>query len=120
MGLNVYLTRKSWLSYDQGKTYTEQEEDIYDANITHNLNKMAGEAEIYDWLWRPEEHGITTASQLIEPLSVGFEELKSKPEHYAQFNSPNGWGMYDHFVSFVEKYLEACIENPEATITASR
>ena len=47
MSLDVYLTRKKWISYDAGKTLTEENETIYDANITHNLGKMAEEAGIY-------------------------------------------------------------------------
>ena len=27
---------------------------VFDANITHNLGKMAGEAGIYEALWHPE------------------------------------------------------------------
>lgn len=48
MSLDVYLNRKKWISYDAGKTFTEENETIYDANITHNLGKMAGEAGIYN------------------------------------------------------------------------
>ena len=50
MSLDVYLIRKRWISYDEGKTNTEEEETVYDANITHNLGKMAGEAGIYEAL----------------------------------------------------------------------
>ena len=35
MSLDVYLTRKKWISYDAGKTLTEEDETVYDANITH-------------------------------------------------------------------------------------
>ena len=107
MSLDVYLT-------DVRPT------EVYWANITHNLNKMAMEAGIYEALWRPEEINITKASELIEPLTVGLEKLKADPEHYAKFNAPNGWGMYEHFVPFVEKYLEACKENPDAEVNVSR
>ena len=94
--------------------------EVYWANITHNLGKMAGEAGIYEALWRPEEIGITKAGQLIEPLQAGLAKLKADPAHYEQFNAPNGWGLYKHFVPFVEKYLAACEENPDATVRVSR
>lgn len=94
--------------------------EVYSANITHNLGKMAREAGIYEALWRPEEIGITKAEQLIKPLEEGLALLKREPEHFAQFNAPNGWGMYEHFVPFVEQYLEACRENPDADVSASR
>lgn len=94
--------------------------EVYSRNITHNLNKMAMEAGIYQHLWRPEELGITVAKDLIEPLALGLDKLKADPEHYKKFNSPNGWGMYEHFVPFVEDYLEACRANPDATVEISR
>ena len=79
--------------------------EVYSSNITHNLGEMAAEAGIYDCLWRPETKGISKAEQLIEPLEKGLAELKERPEHYQQFNASNGWGIYPHFVEFVEKYL---------------
>lgn len=93
---------------------------IYWANITHNLNTMAQKAGIYKELWRPDEIGITKAHQLIEPLTQGLKKLKKSPAKYKKFNSPNGWGTYEHFVPFVEKYLQACIDNPEADVEVDR
>lgn len=29
--------------------------ELFEANITHNLNKMAKEVGIYEYLWRPDE-----------------------------------------------------------------
>lgn len=107
MSLDVYLERV-------------QPVEVYSANITHNLNKMAEAAGIYEYLWRPDEIGITTAAQLIGPLEAGLALLKSDPERFEAYNSPNGWGLYKHFVPFVEKYLEACKEYPDATVTVSR
>ena len=107
MSLDVYLT-------------ATRPTDVYSANITHNLNKMAEAAGIYEALWRPEEIGITQAGQLIEPLSIGLEKLKADPMYYSQFNASNGWGMYEHFVPFVEKYLEACQANPDAQVSVWR
>ena len=120
MSLDVYLTRQKMVSYDKGKTFLEEEETVYDANITHNLGKMAREADIYKALWLPEELNITKAKDLIPLLEKGFADLKNRPEYFKKFNSPNGWGMYEHFLPFVEKYLNACIEYKEADVYASR
>ena len=95
-------------------------ENVYSANITHNLGVMAKEAGIYQHLWRPEELHIWRAEELIEPLSMGLALLISDPERFKKLNSPNGWGMYEHFVPFVSKYLAACVANPDATVEASR
>lgn len=93
---------------------------VYEANITHNLNKMADAASIYKHLWRPEEIGVTKAKEIIDQLNSGLIELVMNPEKYEAFNSPNGWGMYEHFIYFCAKYLEACKKYPEATISVSR
>jgi len=94
--------------------------DCFSANITHNLNKMADEAGVYEHLWRPDEIGITKAKELIEPLRNGLHELKSNPEKYKAFNPVNGWGSYDGLVKFVSDYLNACYEYPDADVSVSR
>lgn len=93
---------------------------LYSANITHNLVEMASEAGIYKHLWRPEEIGITKAAELIKPLKSGILLMKAEPERFRRLNSKNGWGIYDHFVPFVEEYLAACEKNPTANIRVSR
>ncbi len=107
MSLDVYLT------------LPEENEEVYWANITHNLNKMAMEAGIYMELWHPDEIGITKASQLIDPLSKGLELMESDPDRFHNFDPPNGWGDYDGLVSFIERYLSACRRNPEANVRTS-
>lgn len=104
------------LSYEEdGNTIT-----VYDANITHNLGKMADAAGIYEALWRPEEKNWTQARDIIPVVEEGLKRLKEQPDHFKQFNAANGWGLYEHFVPFVERYLEACKQYPSATVTVSR
>ena len=102
-----------------GSRYQEVEE-LFEANITHNLGKMARKAGIYHYLWRPEEIDITFAKELIDPLTLGIEELKENPDTYKKLNPKNGWGSYGGLVEWVERYLEACKENPDALINVSR
>ncbi len=94
--------------------------EVYESNITHNLGRMADEAGIYQHLWRPEEIGVTKAEQLVEPLTNGLALLKSDPERFRAFNAKNGWGVYENFIPFIEQYLNACRENPDATVRVSR
>ena len=93
---------------------------IYDRNITHNLNRMAGAAGIYAHLWRPDEIGVTKAAQLVEPLRAGLAKLLAEPDHFRTFNPANGWGDYEELVAFVQEYLSACEENPDADVSVSR
>jgi len=89
-------------------------------NITHNLGAMASEAGIYRALWRPEENGFEKAGQIIDTLRAGLADLKARPGHFEQFNAPNGWGKYKHFVPFVENVLAVCEAYPNAKIEVSR
>jgi len=119
MSLDVSLNIKRRISYDEGKTYTEDEEEVYESNITHNLTDMAEQAGIYESLWHPEKIGATKAKDIIEPLDKGLADLKARPEYFEKFNASNGWGTYKHFVPFVRDYLNACKEYPDATIEVS-
>ena len=93
---------------------------VFDANITHNLGKMADAAGVYYACWRPEEIGCKYASDIIPILTKGIVDMKARPDYYRQFEPENKWGTYDDFVPWLEKYLAACIENPDAEIEASR
>ena len=112
---------------------------FYEGNITHNLTKMADEAGLYEALWRPyklksnytifenkdleyqfEKDNPVFAKEIIEKLVLGLLKLKSEPEYFKKFNPENGWGTYEGLVTFVENYLKACGENPEAIIKISR
>lgn len=107
---------------DPVKLQSQQYEtdEVYSANITHNLGKMAEEVKIYKYLWRPDELGITKAKELIEPLREGLHKLKLEPDKYREFNPDNGWGTYEVLVKFVENYLNACYNYPNAEVSVSR
>jgi len=122
MSLDIYLRSGKKIAQECchcGSKYKTEEEGYW-ANITHNLGQMADAAGIYEALWRPEELKIKKAKKLIPLLEEGLRKLKEDPEKYKKFNSPNGWGMYEHFVPFVENYLNACKENPESIVSVSR
>lgn len=107
MSLGVYLTNEAGT-------------ELYSGNITHNLGTMASEAGIYKCLWRPDEHGITHARQIVEPLAAGVTLLAAHKARFEQFNAPNGWGLWEHFLPFCANYLQACRDNPGALVRVSR
>ena len=107
MSLDVYLTDATG-------------NELYSRNITHNLGQMAREAGIYECLWRPDEHGMTHARQIIEPLAAGVALLATHKRRFEAFNSPNGWGIWAHFVPVCMDYLQACRDFPDALVHASR
>lgn len=124
MSLDVYLIWKEIeeeCTCDCWHTHMKtRRQYLYDSNITHNLGKMAEAVGIYKALWRPEEIGCIYAKDIIPLLEGWLKNLKRAPVKYSKYNSENGWWTYVNFVPFVEKYLEACKEYPEAKIEVSR
>jgi hypothetical protein len=140
MSLDVTLYRNYHVTYDGGKTLEPQRECLYTDNITHNLGKMADAAGLYEALWRPyrlkegynipendyqaeykfEEDNPVKAHEIIEIIEKGLADMIARPVYYKTFNSSNGWGIYKHFIPFIEKYLEALKEYPEAFVECSR
>ena len=128
-GINVQEIRDKISNLYEKKRVIQEEieqlEDEYDdaklasINITHNLNNMAKAVGLYEVLWRPEEIGITCASQMIPLLEKGIKELEADPGKYKAFNAPNGYGNYDNFVNFCRSALNWCREYPDAIIEAS-
>lgn len=118
MSLDVYLRDKQKACAHCGRG--DEEHEGFSDNITHNLSEMADHAGIYLVLWRPEEIGATKANHIIEPLKAGLALLKSDPDKFKKFSPDNGWGTYEGFVDFVERYLKACEDKPNSEIEVSR
>lgn len=124
-GRKKQISREEWDKIYPGREPVvfhgeDETNDVYSANITHNLGQMARAAGIYLHLWHPDEIGVVKASQLIDPLRETLAALRSDPERFKAHNPPNRWGNYEQFVEFVADYLRACEENPEATVRVSR
>lgn len=109
MSLDVYL-----MGGTSGETV------LFEANITHNLSKMAQAAGLYEYLWRPEEVGIEKAADLIDVLSRGYMRMWQKREQLEEHSPENGWGSFEGLVRFVGKYRDACIEFPDAKVEVWR
>ena len=122
MSLDVYLTSPTTTKCPNcgHEIILEDAHEVYSSNITHNLGAMADAAGIYEHLWSPDEIGIKTASELIAPLTEGLKRMKDDPAFYKKFNASNGWGLYEHFIPWIEEYLQACIEHPNAEIRVSK
>lgn len=145
MSLTAYLIEKkhgekSLCDACEHKHKGDVTEYLYRASITHNLGQMAEKAGIFEALWRPhrlrsdynirqadftaedefEASVIIRAKEIIPYLEKGLADLKARPTYYEQFNSPNGWGLYKHFVPFVEGYLNACKQYPDAIVEVLR
>lgn len=131
----IEIANRDNSQFDESQ-YTEY---LYETNITHNLTEMADACGLYEVLWKPyvthveykscddldhhcnqEKELIVRSIDITDKVSAGLKILKSDPVRFKKYNSPNGWGMYKHFVPFVENYLKALKEYPKAIIKVSR
>lgn len=142
MGLDIYIKFKTprsenyFLShpytYDRLSeadlsNYTKETE--WSSNITHNLVEMAShipvtygktQTTLYKVVWRPEELGITTTTQVYRPLLEGIGYMIRNRLDLLQYNPENGWGDYNGFLKFLLNYKQAIEDYPECEIEASR
>lgn len=149
MSLDVYLESGTHVCPGCGHEHAcDQPSGIYTANITHNLNKMADAAGLYDALWHPalivagpevakqirdlegqrqwsdadasRVQFMAKARDLVEPLRVGLARLRGDPQRFEALNPASGWGDYAGLVRFTSDYLAACEKHPESTVRVSR
>jgi hypothetical protein len=68
-----------------------------------------------------EQYGkLVYGRHLVPLLRDGIAKLKADPETYRKLEPENKWGTYDKFIPWLEKYLEACEQYPDARVVVSR
>ena len=80
-----------------------RQEYPYSSRINCDLNEIANEAGIYDYLFNPETSGINSAKQLIKHLKKAIKTLQNNGTHSA-------------IIDWLKTYLNACIKFPEAKV----
>ena len=95
---------------------------VWHENITHNLGAMArnvptGKLALYDYLWRPKEHGFRSVSEEYRKgIAKGLTYLKNHKEELLRFEPPvdsetgKRWGNYDQFMSFCTSLAQCLSE----------
>ena len=120
----------------QIKVIEYETDEVWHENITHNMNKMAhqvpvGEHTLYEYLWRPDEIGIThiTREYAIAVFN-GLMFLKEHKEDLLPFEpsidpkTGTRWGSYDLLVDFCASLVDAIMSidyvNEEYELYADR
>lgn len=126
MGLDVYLEDDT-VNMVEGACHAcgcmqlqEMRTEYFHEKITHNLVNMANSCGLYDVMWRPEENGIQTASQMIPFLREGVRSLQEDATVHMNYEPTNGFGTYDYLLKFVRLYLEACEKFPTSKVRVER
>jgi hypothetical protein len=57
---------------------------------------------------------------VFEALEAGLDSMKKNQDFYKRYNPKNGWGSYDNFIPWVERYISACKQYPDATVNVWR
>lgn len=115
------ITREEWNKRFPDRepvvlNHEEETNEVFYANITHNLGTMAQHLGIYECLWRPDENGYKKAHEIIYPLEQAIALMENSPDFYKQFDAKNSWGTYDQFLPWLKNLLKACEENQDADI----
>ena len=97
----------------------DEEDTVFEQNITSNLAPMWRKAGIYLSEWGYSKRPEDTAAVFIEPLETAVTAMRADPETYRALNPPNGWGDYEGALQFLEDLLSAAKANPEARIYVS-
>jgi len=101
------------------KVFEYETNDVWHENITHNMNKMAGQVPIgehtlYEYLWRPDEIGITHITrEYAVAVFNGLMYMKEHKKDLLPFEPPinpetgTRWGSYHLLVEFCTSLVNA-------------
>lgn len=104
------------MSYDidlrETCAHCKHEQRTEQFNITYNLSPMISEALGCGL----RDLNGKEASEIEALLEKGVLDMRARPNHYAEFNPPNGWGTYDGLLLVFTKLLSLVREHPNAKV----
>lgn len=89
-------------------------------SIGGGLWRMAEQGGFYGYVWRPEEMGVTKASQMAVHLRRAIAWMESHRGDAPMFSGMGGPGSHAELLQSLREYLAACEEFPDADIEVSR
>ena len=113
MSLDIWLGQH----VDYGGPDGPEFHEVFSANITHNLSRMWRQAGVHEALYESEGK---TAADIWPVVAAGVEYMRANREACEKHNAPNGWGLYEHALPWLERLAEACRKYPRATVRVSR
>lgn len=92
-------------------------DNIYSGNYTHNVAKMWRRSGVYDALYNSEGK---LAKDILPVLANGYEHMKENPSEYEELNPPNKWGSYEGALDYLKEVMDACRKYPNSKIAISK
>lgn len=87
----------------------------FNTNITYNLSKMFTTAFNTGEYWLDELEG-RKGFEVIELLTNAIIRMVKDPDHFKQFDAPNGWGTFNDALPWLIQLKEECVKNPNDEI----
>ena len=78
------------------------------------------ELNLYDVLWRGDEHNLDTPSDMKEYLLEGLNYLEKNYNSLSKYNPDNGWGHIDRVIKVVEALIKDASIYPGAYLQYDR
>ena len=100
------------MSLDIGLTAVVETE-VVSMNITHNLSNMWDAAGIWEVLYESEGK---TAKEVLPVLKSGLQKMLEDPDKFRQFDSSNGWGVYEDAVPWLRDLIHEFEKYPDGVI----
>lgn len=100
MSLDIWLTDKRGV-------------EVVEKNITNNLKSMWEEAGVYDALYSSNGK---TASELVDVLENGLQQMIGDPQRFEKYNASNSWGLYKYAVPWLQELVDDFKKHPDATV----
>ena len=100
-----------------GQARPGDRQELFSANITHDLRAMWEDAGVEEALYESEGK---RAGDLRETIAAGVRRMAAAPAWFRKYDAPNGWGTYEGLCEFVAEYLRACERWPEANVRTWR
>lgn len=134
---------RMWSTKEMKEHCTEETNEVFDYNITHNLCDMAEQIPLlslhllsmpdekcnaYYLLWRPDELWTEeilfdkelTMQLLQDPLKETIDYMLTHHSELSKFNPENGYGDFRNLMSFVTYYYIASLKWPKAIVSIDR
>ncbi|PQP80284.1 hypothetical protein C0Q44_28130 [Paenibacillus sp. PCH8] len=95
----------------------ENEANVVDKNITHNLTRMWKEAGVYEVLYKSDGK---VSNEVLPTLKHGLKQLLTERERFKQDNRSNGARHYKIAILWLAVLVEELIKYPDGTIRIDR
>jgi len=117
MEIRIVLVKECWKSYNKGKDYVKEIEELFSCFVSNGLIDLANMFDLYHPIWEPKSIGKVKACEIEKSLIKGLNSIYIDKK---TLSSKSTIDKMDDFILFLENYLYACSKFPEALIIVEK